>query len=197
MDGPARKLDRIDAPHVAPLNRLVRTWREAEPSRFVPWFDPDDGGTGARIAVLLERPAPSTVRDGAEAFCSEDNSSASSAALRRARDSSGLPRGGYVKWNAVPWTTPDARRPSGAADVDEAREALHEFLRTLPELRVLVPLGAVALTAVMRYFTLADAPVIVPVLAAPHPSPANGAHRAEQHLRMVNAFTRAAAIAGV
>jgi len=94
MDCRARKLDRTDAAHTAPLNRLVRGWRDEEPARVV------------------------------------------------------------------------------------------------------VPLGAVALNAVMRYFTPAEAPVIVPVLAAPHPSPANGAHRAEQHLRMVNAFTRAAVIAG-
>lgn len=64
----------------------------------------------------------------------------------------------------------------------------------MPSLRPVVTLGASALTGIMRYFTLHPAPLLYPVLAAPHPPPANGAHRHEQHTRIVNALRRAAVL---
>ncbi|MEA9984210.1 MULTISPECIES: hypothetical protein [Subtercola] len=39
-------------------------------------------------------------------------------------------------------------------------------------------------------YTLHDHPIIVPVLAAPHPSPANGHRRSANHVRAVNALLR-------
>ncbi|MGG7453018.1 hypothetical protein ACQ3HE_19140, partial [Plantibacter auratus] len=45
-----------------------------------------------------------------------------------------------------------------------------------------------ALDGVMRHLTLHDDARVIPVLGAPHPSPANGRHRADQHLRSVNAL---------
>lgn len=189
------KLDRLDAPHVEPLNRLVRSWRNERPDRFVPWFDPDDAGTGARVLVLLEKPAPSTASLGEVAFSSEDNDNPSSRALRVARIESGLQRNQYVRWNAIPWIDPEQPRQAGDTAIELARGALHSLLAALPRLRVIVPLGTVALNATMRYFTLTNVPLIVPVIGAPHPSPANGAHRHEQHQRMTNAFRHAARIA--
>jgi uracil-DNA glycosylase len=177
--------------HVAPLNHLASGWRAEGPAgrRFVPWFDPDSGGIHARVLVLLESPAPATVRAGPGACSSEDNPSASSRALRAARLQSGLGRGDYLRWNIIPWATTGT--PPTADRLDEAQPALHALLGLLPELTGIVTLGSPALTGVMRYFTLHPDPVIVRVLAAPHPSPANGHRREERHQRIVHALQRA------
>jgi uracil-DNA glycosylase len=53
-----------------------------------------------------------------------------------------------------------------AADIDEARPALREFLELLPNLRVVVLLGRKAQDG----WRVADPPVDVPVLKAPHTS---------------------------
>jgi uracil-DNA glycosylase len=177
--------------HVAPLNDLVRHWRaSADPPRFVPWFDPDSGGVGARVLVLLQSPAASTVQAGPEAISSEDNPNRSSRALRAARIEAGLRRTDYLRWNIIPWACAAAGPPT-VADLDAAQPALHAVLRLLPELTGIVTLGGHALTGVMRYFTLHPDPVIAPVLGAPHPSPANGHRRAERHERTVRALQRA------
>lgn len=135
--------------------------------------------------MLMESPGPATVALGADAICSEDNPGPTAAALRRARTESGLARESALRWNLVPWAL--ARHPN-RVDVDEGRLALAELLRLLPRLRAIVTFGTIALDGVMRHLTLNDAAVLLPVIAAPHPSPANGAHRAEQHRRAVQAL---------
>lgn len=84
------KRARVDEPHVAPLNSLVRSWRTAD--RFVPWFDPDGGGTGAHVLLLMEIPSPATVRAGDLGLSSEDNADPTARALTAARSASGLRR---------------------------------------------------------------------------------------------------------
>ncbi|WP_353650023.1 uracil-DNA glycosylase family protein [Nakamurella sp. A5-74] len=173
------------------LDDLVSRWRAAAPGRFVPAFDPDSGRTRARVLVLLERPAADTVARGDEAVSSEDNPNRSSRAFRDARIASGITRRDYLRWNMIPWADPGPPAVIRSAELDSARDALHELMTALPLLRSIVTLGQPALDGVMRYFTLHDTPVIRTVLAAPHPSPANGRHRAEQHVRIVAALSRA------
>lgn len=48
-----------NSPHMAPLNAMVTALR-AEGRGAVPDFDPLDGGVGARILFLLEKPGPMT-----------------------------------------------------------------------------------------------------------------------------------------
>ena len=174
------------------LDELVAGWRTAAPGRFVPAFDPDSGRTDAKVLVLLERPAADTVARGEQAVSSEDNPNPSSRAFRRARIESGLDRRDYLRWNIIPWVDPHAAG-SAVAELDGARNALHDLLTAMPRLEGIVALGQPALTGVMRYFTLHENPCIRTVLAAPHPSPANGRHRAEQHARIVAALSRALA----
>lgn len=180
------------APHIEPLDALAARLRRAPSgaSRFVPSFDPQGGGIDARVLVLLESPATSTVRSGAEALSSEDNPNASSRVFRAARIDSGIGRNDYVRWNIIPWATGATRAPT-PDDLDLAQAALHELLGLLPGITGIVTLGTPALNGVMRYLTLHPNPVIVPVFAAPHPSPANGHRRAERYERMVNALRRA------
>ncbi|PPF21706.1 uracil-DNA glycosylase [Rathayibacter sp. AY1A7] len=172
---------------VRSLNALAETWRSTADAtgRFVPGFDPCSGGTASRVLVLMQSPGPRTIAAGSAAVCSEDNLGPTAAAFRAARIESGLSRDHYVRWNLIPWEIPGRVRP---ADIEEGRLALGELLELLPALGAVVTYGTVALDGVMRYLTLHDDPRVVPVLAAPHPSPANGRHRADQHLRSVNAL---------
>lgn len=173
------------------LDVLVNRWRAAVSGRFVPSFDPDSGRTEARVLVLMERPAADTVARGDDAVSSEDNPNPSSRAFRHARIASGITRRDYLRWNMIPWADHCPLAMARTAELDSARDGLHELLTALPLLRSIVTLGQPALDGVMRYFTLHDNPVIRTVLAAPHPSPANGRHRAEQHVRIVAALSRA------
>ena len=176
---------------VRSLNGLAETWRTAPNGsrRFVPSFDPRSGGRSSRVLVLMQSPGPQTIAAAHAAICSEDNPGPTAAAFRAARIESGLARGEYVRWNLIPWELPDRVR---LADVDEGRHALATLLAALPALTAIVTYGAVALDGVMRHLTLDEHPRLLPVIAAPHPSPANGRHRSEQHFRSVQALRLAA-----
>ncbi|MEO3939407.1 uracil-DNA glycosylase family protein [Dermatophilaceae bacterium Soc4.6] len=189
---------------------LLARWRMVaaqHPERgVVPSVDPAGGGLGARLLVLMEQPAPVTAAMGAEAVCGEDGPSSSVRFFVSCREQSGLSRTDYLRWNVIPWARahapdeaapPSARRPPGRAELDDAREGLHELLTAMVELRAVVALGSVPLEALMRYFTLHPRPVLRPVLAALHPSPANGRHRREQRERIVNALRRAGELGGL
>ncbi len=173
------------------LNLLVARWRKAEDEtwRFVPGFDPDSGGSNARVLVLMESPGPGTIALGDAAISSEDNPGPTAAAFRRARTESSLIRSDYLRWNVVPWAL---SRPPTVADLEEARPALAELLAALPQLRAVVAFGNSALTGIMRHFTLDADARVVPVLAAPHLSPSNATRAGEKHLRAVNALGHAA-----
>lgn len=132
----------------AVLDRLVLSWRTGgDHVQFVPRFDPLSGGTHSTVLALMQSPGPATVAQGDEAVCSEDNPGPTAAAYRRDRQESGLRREQVLRWNLVPWAL--AGTPS-QHDIEEGRLALGELL---------------------PHLTLAEEPVLVPVLAAPHPVP--------------------------
>lgn len=190
------KRGRVNAPHVAPLNALVRDWRSG--GRFVPWVDPDGGGTRARVLVLMEAPGPATVAAGDLGFSSEDNPDPTARTFQALRQESGLDRGDYLRWNVVPWALlgEDGRhRPPKVDDLVEAEPALRELVGALPELRVVVTFGAPALTGMMRLLTVEEPPRLLPVLGVPHPSLRNGHRRAETRQRILVALRTAAAAA--
>ncbi|MFF0905411.1 UNVERIFIED_CONTAM: uracil-DNA glycosylase [Kocuria sp. CPCC 205316] len=190
------KRARVDEPHVAPLNALVRSWRHG--GRFVPWVDPDGGGTAARVLVLMEAPGPATVAAGDLGFSSEDNPDPTARTFRALREESGLARGDCLRWNVVPWALRDEggrQRPPRVEDLVEAGPALRELVGALPELRVVVTFGAPALTGMMRLLTVEEPPRLLPVLGVPHPSLRNGHRRAETRQRILVALRTAAAAA--
>ena len=176
---------------VRSLNALAEAWRTAPDGsrRFVPNFDPRSGGTSSRVLVLMQSPGPQTIAAAHTAICSEDNPGPTAAAFRAARIESGLARNDYLRWNLIPWEILGRVRP---VDIDEGRHALETLLKVLPVLDAIVTYGTAALNGVMRHLTLDEHPRLVPVIAAPHPSPANGRHRAEQHRRSVQALRLAA-----
>ncbi|MFF0990881.1 uracil-DNA glycosylase [Kocuria nitroreducens] len=194
MTSVAHKRARVDEPHVAPLNALVRDWREG--GRSVPWVDPDGGGAAARALVLMEAPGPATVAAGDLGFSSEDNPDPTARVFKALREESGLARGEYLRWNVVPWALRDAdgrHRPPRVEDLAEAERALRDLVGALPELRVVVTFGAPALTGVMRLLTVEEPPRLLPVLGVPHPSLRNGHRRAETRQRILVALRTAAA----
>lgn len=184
---------RVDEPHVAPLNDLVRSWRQD--GRFVPWVDPDGGGTAARVLVLMEAPGPATVAAGDLGFSSEDNPDPTARILKALREESGLARGDYLRWNVVPWALlgeGGRHRPPKVDDLVEAGPALRQLVGALPELRVVVTFGAPALNGAMRLLTVEEPPRLLPVLGVPHPSLRNGHRRAETRQRILVALRTAA-----
>lgn len=147
----------------------------------------------SRVLVLMESPGPRTVAAGDPGFSSKDNQDPTSAALRAARQASGLPRAEYLRWNVVPWPSYDAaghRRPPTVADLDEARPPLAALLELLADLELVVAVGAPALNGVMRLLTATpeDLARLPRVLGVPHPSPRNAHQRAESLARLETAL---------
>ena len=192
------KLARIDSPHVGPLNELVRSWRSAAAGRRIPWFDPADGGVHAQVLVLMEAPGPRTVRDGAAGFCSEDNDDPTAATLWELRRRSGLRRASYLRWNVVPWAlhAPDGHwRAPTDDDLRLAAPPLADLVALLPDLQLIICMGAKALSGVMRHITLTgDRPPFL-ILGVPHPSVRNARARAEAVARIENALRIGAEVA--
>lgn len=131
----AGKLERLWDDHVAPLNRTVACWRQRPDldGFTIPWFDPDDGGVGASVLLLLEAPSPATARSGDLSICSEDNHDATNRILKELRSASGLERREVVKWNIVPWASgiPASSTPLRVPAVSAALPALEAIMRLL------------------------------------------------------------------
>lgn len=185
-----------EEPHVAPLNALVRRWRQGpHGARFVPWVDPQGPGTAARVLLLLESPGPATVRAGAAGVSRLANDDPTSRGLRSALAESGLDQSVCLRANVIPWhlgARGSIRRAPTVADLEDARPALSSLVGALPRLRVVVTFGTPALLGWMRLVTLSPGMPVLPVLAVPHPSPANGHRREEARTRTVNAMRSAA-----
>lgn len=193
------KHQRLDEPHVAPLNALVGAWRVERATSHIPWFDPDDGGVNARVLILMESPAPSTVSETGSGMCSEDNADPSNRQLSRLRAQAGIPRAQCIKWNMVPWSThqpgTSARAPT-RSEIESAVPYLLQLLELARDVDVVVALGKVASAGFMSA-TSAGAPSLYRVVFAPHPSQRNAAARAETLERLARVFRLVANHIGV
>ena len=161
----AARLRRIDEPHVAPLSDLVRGLRAAT-GQAVPWFDPLDGGTGARLLVLMEAPSRKGIENG---FVSVDNPTPTGRRMRAEFAAAGLPRETRAIWNVVPWYLGDATRARNPTPSERRAGTLRlgELLTRLPNLAVVLTLGAAA----REGWRALDSDL--PQIAAPHPSNTN------------------------
>lgn len=90
----ADKRARIHDRHVAPLNRLVEEINAGREAHLAPWFDPDRGGTSARVLFLLEKPGRRATSARGSGFISADNNDDTAATFFRLRDEASLPRVG-------------------------------------------------------------------------------------------------------
>lgn len=184
-----RKLTLVWEPHVAPLTGLVERIRREKPGAFVPYFDPTEAGTEARILLLLEAPGRRAALEAGSGFVSPDNDDQTAqnmwhllreAEIDRRRD--------VVTWNVVPWYIGDGSkiRPTATSDLDEAREATRELLSLLPQVETVVLLGRPAAKA----WSALD--LEHRALEAPHPSPLNLNTRPDQRDLIRNVLATAA-----
>lgn len=193
-DAISARLARIDAPEVAPLNGWVRRVQgggllSPESAATIPWFDPDSGGVGARVLLLLQDPSRTA---SSTRFISPDNNDPTARCTTEACREAGLSRPLRLHWNVYPWwvNAPGASKTKGGAVPDTTRPAetwpaarriaarlTGDVFALLPRLRVVVVLGVEAhrgfdavVTAGLRL------PGGVDVLRAPSLSPP-GFHR--------------------
>ena len=126
--------------HIAPLTDFVARLRRARPDCEFPDFDPLDGGTGADILFLFEKPGPMTSAGGkGSGFISRDNDDPTAAATFDFMQRAGLPRDRTVIWNVVPgW---NGTRRIMAAELRTGVAALDELVPLLPKLRTIVLVG--------------------------------------------------------
>jgi uracil-DNA glycosylase len=161
----AAKLARVDEPHVAPLNAMVRRIREEHAG--VPYFDPKSGGVSARILFLLEAPGPKAID-----FISPDNNDQSAANMIRLLADAGIDRSESCFWNVVPFYIGNAERTRLRAakqtDLDAGEPWVVELLGLLPRLETIVLMGRHAQKA--RKMLLRLRPE-VRIVEAWHPSP--------------------------
>lgn len=138
---------KLDEPHVAPLNRWVRSLRSRlGPSSIVPWFDPADGGIDARILWLLEAPGPRSTEQRGSGIISCDNNDGAAENTWRTRTEAGVDRRDVVHWNVIPYyigneTKIRAWRPG---DVANAGPLLAELMALLPRVRAVILGGKAA-----------------------------------------------------
>lgn len=175
------RLTRAFDPHVAPLNRWAEGLRS--PERWVPSFDPADGGTGARVLLLLESPGPVVSRTR---FVSVDNPDGTAENLRCLLHLSGLRRLDVAVWNAVPWQMSEngVVTPRSGQYV-EAAPLTRQVLALLPDLAVVVLVGRHA----ERAWPLVGS--ALPTLACPHPSPQNFVSRRDSAVRALGTLVEA------
>ncbi len=161
----AERRARLAAAHMAPLAVFAAALRAAHGP--MPDFDPADGGTGARLLLLLETPGPLVWRTG---FVSADNATGTSRNLRRFLAAAGIDRRALVIWNTVPWVihAGGPNRTPRPAEVRQGLAALPGLLRLLPGLRCAVLCGRAA--ALAEPVLHAERPGL-PVIRVPHPSP--------------------------
>lgn len=157
----------LDAPHLAEL-RLLALRIAAERGAHVPDPDPLDGGTLARLLLLLETPGPST---GRTELVSRDNPTGTAANLFRFLATAGIPRHETLIWNAVPWVihAPGAlNRAPRRSEIAAAAAYLAPLLGVLPFVEVVVLAGRVArLSGEPLRLLRPD----LPLITIPHPSP--------------------------
>ena len=179
----------LQAPALAPLRDFAAGLRAAHGP--TPDFDPADGGTAARVLLLLETPGPSIGRTG---FVSADNTTGTAANLRRFLAEAGLDRRCLAIWNTVPWVI-HAGGPNRAPRRDEIGRglaALPGLLPLLPLLRCAVLSGRVAGLAEPVLRALRPGLGLVRV---PHPSPVYVCTSPDIPRRIVAGFAQAAALA--
>ena len=190
-----RKVALLREPHVAPLTAFVERLRAERGDDAVPWFDPTEAGVEARILLLLEAPGGRAALADGSGFISPDNDDRTAQTMWTLLREVGVDtRREVVTWNIVPWYVGDDNRIRGVnvGDLDEARPALRELLSLLPNLRVVLLLGAKAARGWERAAIDGD----YAVLRAPHPSPRGTASRPGARDEIRDALIKARQLAG-
>ena len=133
-----RRRGLLTTPRMAPLAAYCEGLRR--PGLEVPDLDPLDGGVGARLLLLLEKPGPKTSpARGGTGFVSFDNPDPTARVARRFAEEAGIAREARAVWNVCPWWngTIGFEAAEGRAGLAE----LPAFLDLMPSLTVAVCVG--------------------------------------------------------
>lgn len=133
----------------------------------MPYFDPESGGIGAQVLMLLESPGPQVSKT---MLISADNPDGTAENMSCLLKLASLSRKRILLWNIFPWQlsaesviVPDKQH------LIEAAPATRELLTLLPQLKVIVLVGNQA-KAGWEHVGLEIDPGIE-ILHCPHPSP--------------------------
>ena len=131
----------LSASHVKPLNEFAERLRLGRPGSTVPFFDPLDGGTAARILFLFEKPGPKTDAGSPRGtgFVSRDNDGRTAEWTFRLMRLAAIPRSLTVIWNVVPWW--DKKRIVSPEELREGVAHVRELVTLLPLLDTVVFVG--------------------------------------------------------
>lgn len=130
---------------VEPLNEWALR-EEAQRGVSIPWFDPGDAGTNAKVLFLLESPGPMSDAGKGSGVISIDNDDPTAQNLWTFRQAAGLIEG-CLHWNAVPWYLGSEAKGVVTPEPGEVKRGvamLRSVLTLLPELRIVVPMGNAA-----------------------------------------------------
>ena len=132
-----RRRAMLGEPHIAPLAAFAAGLRD---QGEVPDVDPLDGGVGARLLLLLEKPGPRTSRaGGGSGLVSADNDDPTAEAGWRFAREAGIARRDRLIWNTAPWWNGTIRFTT--AERRAGLATLPGFLALLLRLEVVVLVG--------------------------------------------------------
>ena len=139
-DARQRRKDLLNSGHMTCPNEYVDKLSRERADVEVPYFDPLDGGTEARVLFLFEKPGPGTAESrSGSGFISRNNDDSTAEATFNFMQQAGIPREWTVIWNVVPgW---NGTRQVGAAELREGVDSLKDLIVLLPNLCAVVFVG--------------------------------------------------------
>jgi uracil-DNA glycosylase len=130
-----RRLALLNLPHMMPLTRYLEQIKQEENAeRFIPNFDPCDGGINAKGLFLLDSPDSATVKSG---FVSRNNMDYASRNLCILMERAGIDRRSTLIWNLTPWRLAEIEDPI----TYKAFLLFERLIMLLPQLCVVVLIG--------------------------------------------------------
>lgn len=125
--------------HVTPLNAFVDSLGEVDGAGPPPYIAPMYRGTGAHGLAVLRDPGPRAGGAKGSGFLSVENDDPTAERQLGFKVEAGLDPSEVVPWNAYPWYI---NRAPSAVEMRQGTEPLKRVLGLLPELRVVLLLGA-------------------------------------------------------
>lgn len=141
----AQRKQMLGENHIAPLARYVYGLRAKHPDWEFQDFDPLDGGTGADMLFLLEKPGPMTSPTGkrkGSGFISRNNDDPTAEALFNFMVQAEIPRKRTVLWNVIPGWNETIKTTS--KEVRRGIDELKNLLPLLPKVQTVVLVGGKA-----------------------------------------------------
>lgn len=149
-----RRLTMLNLSHMAPLTRYIDEIKQEETTkRFIPDFDPCDGGIYAKGLFLLDSPDKATVASG---FVSRNNMDYASKNLCVLLKRAGIDRCNTLIWNLTPWMLADNEKPI----TDRAFLLLERFIKLLCQLQVVILIGDQVRSSGLKVYRIAKTQII-------------------------------------